>query len=298
MKSKHPNSKEVTVYRKLPFAAEAQKDLADYYNAARYSVGSYWKDLNSKVIGSGMEDWEVKLLLPDLIGIDATDKDFRKEANSYFDIINTFIPPERGLTLQIGLSKDNDAILSPDNMPISVEEYVKYRHISGHPECAPSRDAAVGDPTKLCYVSDPTAEMDNESKRNALIDEATALYLSAKKDPAKVAKYLTLLGKDPDTVPKAKHISTLKDLVVGKPQEFIDLSKDESLNFRFFLAQLVKTKIVNKVGARYVDSETNKQLGVNEKDAVFYLQDKENENIVKLYKVKLAELSKESETTV
>ena len=125
-------------------------------------------------------------------------------------------------------------------------------------------------------------------------DEAMSRYLSMSKDPKQVAVHLTLMGKDADSIPKSKHAAELRKLVVSNPKGFLEIAKDESVNFRFFLKELGKAKIVHKVGARYIDTETNKQLGVNEKDAVLWLQDAENKKTVDLYKIRLKEHSKET----
>jgi hypothetical protein len=291
--STHPNSKVVTIFRILPFHARSQKDLTDYYNAASYAIGSYYKSVQSKVIATGLSEAELQLLMPAMIGLHPSDKDFRKELMNYFSDLNTKVPPT-GLPLQIGLEVDNTKPVSAENLPIDVEQYIIYKHALGFPELALSKEVANGDPTKLCYLFDPEREGNTEIKENELLNEAMSHYLTIAKDAKKVAIQLTLLGKDADAIPKNKQSAELRKLVNLDPKRFLDLVQDESINFRYFLTELVKAKILQKVGARYVDSETNKQVGVNEKDAVLWLQDAENKKTVELFKIRLKEHSKEA----
>src|SRR5690606_19206039 len=101
------------------------------------AVGPYYQ---GRVPGSGLTFQEQKLLLPDVIGVEANDKDFRREVEKFYHEILTKIP-DAGIELEIGLENDNEP-LSESNMPLNIKDYVIYRHIINSPQVAKDKDTA------------------------------------------------------------------------------------------------------------------------------------------------------------
>ena len=122
---KHPNSRIITLYRKDSFLMNAQKGSApEFLEMAKQSLGSYWDNSFSSVVGSGLNFTEQKLLMPTLVDCEPSDRNFRTKCSEYFASIATKVPYGKGRDLEIGLETSNNEDLSETNMPLNLPDYV------------------------------------------------------------------------------------------------------------------------------------------------------------------------------
>lgn len=278
-------SKKIKIHRQLTFAQAAHREaeVVDYFSQAFKAVGPYF---SKRVTGSGLSLEEQKLLMPGVLQVEKEDKDFKASVKRFFDEILTIIPPT-GLVLEIGLKESDALALSESNMPINVEDYVKYRHAKNHPWMAASKEEADRNPTKRWYLEDPDANVVTATNLNDLEDKALAIYFKFKEDELKVNQILTVMGKKIKTLDSAKKQLEFKALtrkntsLSASDQEvalkrFIDVSEDPDLTFKFLIEELIFAKVLERVNTTILIKETNKTIGNDLRSAVIYLKNPRN----------------------
>lgn len=305
--STHPNSRRVTVFRNPSFLSGSQtKEVQEYLATGNETVGAYFESRNSPMVGSGLTIAEKKYLLPELLGISPEDRVFVEKCNEFYAGMNTSIPYENGKELEIGLETNNDkplfevdknGVRTFSQMPINLADYIRYRHIKGHPKVAGNREEAEGNSTKDFYIFDPAVAEKVTETRQDLRDEAIAIYLTIIKDPAaavKVAQMLTLLEKDPrDVGTAADQKGELKRLAEANPKKFKDTFEDKNFENRYWVNTFVNTNVWSRAGvSRIVNKEDNKLIGNNMEEALAWMQDKENEELISVFKTKAQEAMK------
>jgi len=294
MSYKNPNSKQVTIFRARSFVADAQKGLDDFFAQSTKSIGSYWESTSSKKTGTGLSISEQNLLMPEMIDLSTEDKDFRKKVKEFFDEINTKIPHKEGLKLEIGLSVDNDKPVSKDNLPISIMDYIRWRHALGHPEVADNKDEAMGNQLISYYIFDPEGL---KAKNQDLIDArdtAMEYYLLLKKDKEKLDNFLAMLGEDPrgfeDQQEKLDFLTNIiNSRETEKVNDFVTLYEDPKLENKSLLEKMVLTGVLKRVGPRYIVAETDAILGNSQEEALFEIEDQKNEQLMVALKTLLQE---------
>jgi len=238
--------------------------------------------------------------MPMMVNAENSDKDFREKVEKYFVNMNTKVPSKKnsGLELEVGLKINNEKpILFKDedgktikNLPISIEDWLKWRHAKGHPYVAASKEEGDSIQYYEYYIEDREVIVKREVKIEALKDKALVHYLNISKDENLVDMYLALLGSKYKAIPKDERIIALKKLSEDKSQLFLDTVNDENSKVKFFIHKLVSSSIVQKEGNRYLLE--GEQLATTELDFVEYLKDDANSETKGILKARLAEFSK------
>ncbi len=301
----HVNSHKITIFRLGTFLSKAQSNSnANFLSGSKESIGSYWESESSHKVGSGLTLEEEKILLPDIIDVEVTDKDFRKKVTEFYNEITTNVPYEKGVDLEIGLTKDNSQPIAPlkdptdpstGNMPISVMDYIRYRHAKGHPWVASSKDTGEGNLGKKFYIFDKDALQNRKTIIDKEKDAAMQTYLKLKNEEDLVDQMLTLMGID-------TRIFTTKDKVERKQQKLRELAETESTKFtdtynlgelevRAWIGAMVTTGVLKKVGERIIDAETKEEIGNSIDEAIYFFKDEDKSAIVTVLKARLQEAS-------
>lgn len=300
---KHANSKTVTIFRAGTFAEDAQTGAQDFMAMSRKSIGSYYQHNFGKGIGSGLSFEEIDLLLPLLIDIPATERTFRAAVTDFFSSISTNIPYKEGRTFEVGLHLENDKPVTHSetredgrvvyNLPINLNDYIRYRHAENHPRVANSKSNAAGNSLIEYYIFDPTQVADENTALTTQKDEAFTLYLTLKDDPKKVDMLLTLMKEDPrmyhGTNAVSERMQALRALVDTKPDKVLTEHKAAHFEERYTLLTLVNTGICKQIGGRYVETETSTILGNTAEEAIYWILDKVNSDKLTLMKARMQE---------
>lgn len=280
-------SRLIIIHRKLSFSQEAHNDpeVLDWFNQSLKTIGPYWK---GRVVGTGLTYQEQRLLLPYVIGVEAEDKDFRKQVELYYHEILTKVPPQ-GLKLEIGLEDDSQP-LSDHNLPLNIQQYVIYRHAIGHPKMAQNLSEAERNPIKSLYIHDPEQVSNTDIQLSILEDQAIASYFKYKDDEVKVDQILTMLGVSvkglslPEKAIRLKGF-TKKDAAKGDLENqadftrFIDICEDPDLMLKYLIQEMVGAQILERQGTTIFIKESGEPLGANAKEAVLFLKNPKNSRI-------------------
>lgn len=289
------NSREVTIFRNRSFLQKAQSaDVKEYMAMSKESIGSYFESQYSGRIGSGLSLSEEKLLMPEIVDVPGDDRDFRKKVSEFFADITTHVPWENGITLEIGLEKDNTGTLSLDNMPIKIIDYVKWRHARKHPQVALSKALAEGNQMIKFYIFDKNDIQQQTTRKGKDRDTAMKIYLQVKEDGDKVDTMLTLLGIDIREYYGQKEstelkIEKLRDLVSEKPDVFVREYNAGDIEIRGTIKQMVDTKILLQVGNKFIDAESKDPLANSIDEMIMVFKDDEHTQVVTMLQARKQE---------
>lgn len=296
---RHPNSHKVTIFRIGSFLSKAQNaDTASFQSQSKEPIGSYFESRTSTKIGSGLSDEETALLLPRFIDREPNDRDYREKVSEFYRDITTPVPFNGGVELEIGLLEANDKPISKDNMPINVNDYIRYRHAIKHPHVALSKEAATGNLLKRFYVFDKQAIENKKINNNISKDAAIEYYLKVKEDMKQVDTMLILMGidirefagvKNANDAKKAK----LRELAEAKSDLFTKQYESGDIEIRGLILGMIKTKVLKEVASRILVTSDNEELGLNMEEAIYFFKDEANSERV----IALRALYQESLTT-
>jgi hypothetical protein len=316
-------SKKIVIKRARPFIHESINSEAMQQQLAytRRGIGSYFASKNSTRSGSGLTVEEESLLLPLILGIPVNDMEFRKKVDLYYTNINTLVPfGAAGLELEVGQEKEwinpltiNDkglpkrssegslvikACVTADNMPINVDDYIKYRHGIKHPDTGATPQEAEGNKLMQYYVEDPDAVNKGKVDQLAIDDQALVDYAQIKLDKDKTKMIVTVMrtyikavsGKpklDPERATPEELAIALKELALSQPERFHQFATDANIKKRYFIDSLLSAGILNRVGNNFLDAESNVSLGTSVQEVALKLYDGKNTAQFNLYKQRL-----------
>ena len=300
------DQKEKVVYikRKQTFIEEANADpeVQEYFNMSYRAIGSYYK-VTGKVYGSGLTRREEELLLPEIVGIYPQEdrREYHRAVKEFYRNINTKIPPE-GLRLNIAL-EDDSRPLSEDNMPVSVRDYVIYRHAIQHPETAMSLEEAERYQHKRFYIEDTDSVISNLAELSRKEDDALIKYYEIADDFERVKQVLTVFGID--TTGKtfkemkllAKKLATIDNSDTAPANKermtrFIQVVDDRYLETKYHIENMISLGILDRVGSKILIKESGELIGNSMKEAALWFNDKANLPTANMLKAKYRELKR------
>lgn len=281
---------EIHRYFNLVEMSQSDPEVKAWLGQSFRAIGPYFKD---RATATGLSFEEQRVLLPELLGIEATDKDFRKTVNKFYDEFITSVGKD-GIKLKISLQDDN-APLSEFNKPLYLNDYIKYRHIYGHPDVAKDKVEAERLYNKRFYIVDPDRVSIEAISLNALEDKAMSVYFKHKEDKIKIDQILVMLGinisamKHEDKVLKLKSYSTKTPSYNEVEQKesfdrFIKVAEDKDLEYKYLIQEMIAIQYLRRAGNNIVYEETGNSLGENMEDAVLALKNPKNSRNLNLMK--------------
>lgn len=287
----------IVYFRRAPlFATEARKELEEYFSNSSRSIGSYFTKGSTRT-ATGLTIGEENLLMPFILSIDSTDRDFRAQVNDWFRNLDTKVPAGDGIPLEIGLETSNSEPVSKDNLPLNVEHYIRVKHGIGHPQVAASPELAKGNQLKQYYLYDPQAVSRTSINVNDEKDKALAQYLTIKTNARSVRMYLTLLGVNPLTVKNGEESVKLRQLVEEKPTTFLEIVADKFKEVKYVVQDMINNKVLELHGDAILTKDGS-TIGRNMKEAVSYLSDARNSKVFASLKALLQEAWKRTSQSV
>lgn len=284
-------SKKIEVHRHYNLVEMSQEDpeVKAWLGESYKPIGPYF---DGKVTGTGLDFKEQRMLLPEFIGVEASDKDFRRKVTETYDNFIIKIPKD-GISLEVGLEDDSKP-LSETNLPLQLPDYLKYRFIIRHPDVAQNKEEAQRSYSKKFYIVDPNQVTAQALSVNTLEDKAYELYMRFKDDSVKVDQILTMLGRNVSNLKKDK-ILVFKQYASKNPKldtvqqseafkKFIDICEDKDLEMKFLIEEGIAIQYLKRVGANILYNETSQQIGVNMEDTVLYFKNPKNSRELNLLK--------------
>lgn len=304
----HPNDKLITIKPNIKSGLKRiQMNNPNTFEIV-HNISSYHGDTGKRP-ATGMDDAERDILMPIVLGMDVTDRDYHKNVDAYFHEITTKVGTT-GITLNVGMTYDNDMglqVLNPSydpkkhsvdkkftlNLPLHIEQYIAYRHALKHPWVAHSSEEALSSPIAKFYIEDSEVEIKKKVESTAIKRKAnTILYTEVAEDVEKVDMYLTLMGVD-TRYKTNEEKNTMIDIEVGNnPEKFLEVHADENAKDKYTIMTYIRSGVLNQEGMAIVDAQTNMEIGHDLMEAVRYLRDKKNSDTANLFAVRHKEYLK------
>lgn len=299
------NGKLLEVHRHFNMIEMSQEDpeVKAWLGQSYRAIGPYFEP-GGKVIASGLNFEEQKLLLPEVLGIEPSDKDFRKSVTNFYHEMITKVPKD-GIKLQVSLGNDNEP-LSSGNMPLNVPDYIKMRHILSHPEVAKDKTEAERNYVARFYIVDPDHVMKGAIDVNTLEDKATVVYMKYKDDMIKVDQILTVLGINIKSLSHTDKVLKLKGFVKKDSkyneveqteifERFIKVAEDKDLEYKYLIQEMIGAQYLQRVGNNIVYKESGEKIGDNIEDAVLFFKNAKNSRALNLLKAEYQHKVKKGE---
>jgi len=294
----------VFIRRKQTFIEEANSDpeVEDYFGMSYRAIGSFYKS-TGKQYGSGLTKAEEMILMPEMIGFfaDLDKREYHKGVAEFYRNINTKVPAT-GLRLNIALEQPKEK-LSEKNMPVSLRDYIIFRHAVAHPETGATLEEAEMYQHKRFYVENPDVVTDDASNLSEKEDVARLEYYKVVDDPAKVDMMLVLLGVNTTKMKSKDRVLTLKSFTTINPKQsgpfneskldrFVEISGDKHLKIKYTIEQMIATNVLERVNMKILITETGDMIGEDLKEAAVWFQSKANTKEANVLKARLKEFSK------
>lgn len=287
-------SKTIEIHRHFNLVEMQQEDpsVKAWLGEAFKPIGPYWEP-GGKSVGTGLSFKEQAILMPAQLGVEKSDKDFRKAVTDYFHNILTNVPKD-GLKLEVGL-EDPSKELSEDNMPLNIREYIIYRHLLNHPQVALDKATAEKQIVKRFYIIDPNKVTASINEINRTEDDALGLYFKHKENPIKVDQILTMMGVNIKNMKREQKIVKFKELAT-KPADlnindqaehfrnFISICNDPDLETKYLVQELIGAKYLKQIGTAVLIDESKESLGDTMEEVILFLNNPKNSKTLNMLK--------------
>lgn len=274
----------VEVHRNFNMLALAQNDpeVKAWYGQAYRNIGPYFAH---KTSASGLTFEEQKVLMPIVLGIEPTDKEFRRAVTDFYHNFGTKVPQD-GVKLQVSLEDDSKP-LAADNLPQNINDYLSYKHLLEHRDVAIDKSLAEREYNKKFYILDPDGVTKDAIQINDLEDKATVVYMKFKEDSIKLDQILTMLGVNINKM--TSDAKLLKFKTLSKKNEdfneveqreafnkFITTSEDKDLEYRYLIQEMIGAQYLKRVGTAIHYNESGDVIGQDMDAAVMYFRNAKN----------------------
>jgi len=249
------------------------------YNGTITSIGATFD--KSGRTNTGLTPEEEKIIMPKIIGIKPEDTEFDLKVQKYFQDLTIRVIWEEPYVLEIGLNEDG--------FPINPTDYVKYKFaIANKNEVAIHKSEAKG--IKRFYIEDPNLEIDSKYDLLKLKKEAFKEFYKLSDNTEKINMILSVLGIDVRNISEKEKELEIENYIEKYPQKFIDVISDKNLEIKSFIENCITAQVITKIGNTYLDGDI--ELGKSLDEAVMFLKDKKNSDILVKLKARLETFKK------
>jgi len=310
------NSKKIYLKRNRPFVHEQMmsEEVQEALSHSRRGIGSFFAGKHTTKKGTGLNDMETKILLPHVLDVTPEEPEFRRKVDSFYTEISTNVPFKTGLELEIGLENSPETIeevktgkskLSKANMPLNIDDYIKFRHAMAYPGTVISPTLAKGNQLAEYYFEDPTEVSTRELDELNTADQALNDYQRIKDSPDKVEMIVTLMrhwipkkvGKPAVVVgllTQTEKLIVLRELAQVQPAKFHEITNDETLKNKYIVDELISVNLLKRVGSTIMLEETGDSIGESLKEAAAYLFSPKQTQLLNNLKAAYKEKNKKS----
>ena len=246
----------------------------EVYADSKRKIGSVFTATGDIV--RGLTFAEQKQYLPEIIGMSPTDQGFGRACKEYY--LNLAIEvPAGGLDLEVGLDEDGH--------PLAVLDYIKYKFIMAHPHVAKDEDQLSGSKKVRYYISDARKELAEASAGLTVRKDAFKEFIKLTANEDRMNMVLHVYGYNPGKLTIDEKELQLEELQEDNPEYFIDICTDKNLEITALINQALSLEALRRVGNSILDGDIT--LGDSMEEAVIFLKDKKNSNVLTAIKAKL-----------
>ena len=246
----------------------------DIYTEAKRRIGSVFT--GSGDIIRGLTFAEQKKLLPEILGMDSTDPSFGRAAKEFYLNLTVEVPMG-GVDLEIGLDEEG--------YPLNLMDFVRYKFALAHPYVVAEESELSASKKHQYYISDTRRELKEAKLGLDIRKNAYKEYIKLTDSSDRMNQVLFVYGFKPDTMKNEEKELQLEELLEDNPQYFMDVVGDKNLEMVALINQCLTNEVIRKVGNTILDGDVS--LGDSMEEAVVFLKDKKNSNVLTSMKAKL-----------
>ena len=246
----------------------------EVYNEAKRKLGSVFT-AGGDII-RGLTFAEQKQYLPEILGVSPADPEFSRRCREYYLNLTVDVPMG-GLDLEIGLDEDGH--------PLNVLDYIKYKFACAHPFVVQDESEITGSKRVQYYISDTRKELAEASANLVIRKDAYKEFIKLSDNENRMNMVLHVYGANPKTMTKDEKELTLEELQEDNPIYFLDICKDKNLELTALINEALSAEALRRVGNSILDGDIT--LGNSMEEAVLFLKDKANSNVLTAVKAKL-----------
>jgi len=246
----------------------------EVYNESKRKIGSVFT-AGGDII-RGLTFAEQKQYLPEILGVSPADTEFSRKCREYYLNLTVDVPMG-GLDLEIGLDEDGH--------PLNVLDYIKYKFACAHPFVVQDESEITGSKRIQYYISDNRKELAEASANLVIRKDAYKEFIKISDNENRMNMVLHVYGANPKTMTKDEKELTLEELQEDNPIYFLDICKDKNLEMTALINEALSAEALRRVGNSILDGDIT--LGNSMEEAVIFLKDKANSNVLTAVKAKL-----------
>ena len=246
----------------------------EVYNEAKRKLGSVFT-AGGDII-RGLTFAEQKQYLPEILGVSPADPEFSRRCREYYLNLTVDVPMG-GLDLEIGLDEDGH--------PLNVLDYIKYKFACAHPFVVQDESEITGSKRVQYYIRDTRKELAEASANLVIRKDAYKEFIKLSDNENRMNMVLHVYGANPKTMTKDEKELTLEELQEDNPIYFLDICKDKNLELTALINEALSAEALRRVGNSILDGDIT--LGNSMEEAVLFLKDKANSNVLTAVKAKL-----------
>lgn len=246
----------------------------DIYTEAKRRIGSVFT--GSGDIIRGLTFAEQKKLLPEILGIGPEDPSFSFNCKQFYLNLTVEVPMG-GVDLEIGVDDEGH--------PLNIMDFVKYKFAKAHPYVVDEEADLSSSKKHQYYISDSRKELKEAKLGLDIRKTAYKEYIKLSDSEDRMDQVLFVYGYKPQQLKAEEKELQLEELLDDNPQYFLDVVKDRNLEMVALVNQCLSTEVLRKVGNTILDGDVS--LGDTMEEAVVFLKDKKNSNVLTSIKAKL-----------
>ncbi|MBV6656031.1 MAG: hypothetical protein KI786_19835 [Mameliella sp.] len=242
------------------------------YEEAKQEIGPAFTKTGKTASGLSLD--EVKLYMPMILSVPDTDVNFYREVDRYFANLS-FDVPKTAIQLEIGMDKKN--------MPLNVEQFVKYRFSLANPLVAghgtkPNRSHRF-------VIVDIAAAKDAQYAVLKTEKEAYKEFIKLTGDAERMNMVLRVFGVNAAKLGNEEKELRLEKILKSDAKGFLDIATNADLEIISMINECISKEVLRKVGNAIFNGDEN--IGNNMEDAILYLKDKQNSGTYAMLKARL-----------
>jgi hypothetical protein len=239
----------------------------DVYQESKRKVGSTFTA--SGDVRTGLTMTEEKEIMPFILGISTSDVNFHREVKEFFKTL-TIEVPVGGVKLEAGLDEKGN--------PINALDYIKYKFAISHPDVAMEENGEIRHSTYKFYIHDKAAKLEKEHKESLVRKEALKEYIKLTGNEKRMDMVLRVLGADPASMNEKEKELFLEKEATTSHELFLKVVQDKNLETVSFIQECLSKGVLRKEGNTLFNID--EAIGANQEEAIAYLQDKKNSDVL------------------
>lgn len=229
----------------------------------------------------GVEGEEEATLLKSIIKTPANHPDFADKSHEFWASLSVKVPFE-GVELDIS-TFDEDG-----KDPVNPMDYLIYKWATKHKHVALSEEEMKTDSNKRFYIYDPQKDLLKKNARVQIKKDADKEFIKLTEDKMKTLLRVLVNG-NPDRLTPMEIENSLYDYKEKNAERFLKYCKDENLEIRAEIEEMVEKEVLRKIGNQLVFQDET--IGEDMKDAIVYFKNKKNSGQLNTMRTRLKEVS-------